>query len=168
MQDNMNNVGFEKVEIDKSEFEEKIGAASIGGADIESDVAVAAKKKRVPVGGIIMGIINIILSIPSFVLFSIDATLLISGIKLTLDAERDLGEGIGLALILIYIIVFTGALLVCAIPPFAFFIVSMFNRSKFFKITAIIIFALVVVMSALALLGVGFIYAANSFGWFTA
>ena len=130
----------------------------------DSEIHPAPMPKRKPIGGIIMGIINLIIAIPAIVMFFVDGALLLEGIQLTFKPELNFGEGLGLAVVIIYGIIFTAALLILSIPSVVFFIVARFNRSKFFKISSIVVFALTVTACVLAIIAFVVIWSVNKFG----
>ena len=135
-------------------------------SNIEGELAIEPpKKRRKPVGGIIAGIFNILFSLPAIVAYVITAIFMFSGVEMAFQTLEG-WEGLGLAIILIYGIWFSCASAILSIPSFIYFIIARFNRSKFFKISTIIISSLLTVLFVLVIFEYGFIWADAKFGWF--
>ena len=118
---------------------------------------IEAPKKKKAVGGIVMGVINIIMSAPVAVLFFITVASMLAGAAIisnpdiSVDAADNALEVIVLGFLQLFIMVFaiglsfaialggTIATVIASIPSLIFFIVARFNRSKFFKITSVIV-----------------------------
>ena len=126
---------------------------------------ILIEHKRKPIGGIIAGIFNILFSLPAFVAYVFTAIFMFSGVEMAFQTLEG-WEGLGLAIILVYGLAFAAVAAALSIPSLIYFIVARFNRSKFFKISTIIISSLLTVLFVLVIFEYGFIWADAKFGWF--
>ena len=128
----------------------------LNGTNLEIPEIEAPKKKKA-VGGIVMGIINIIMSAPVAVLFFVTVASMLAGAAIisnpdiSVDAADNVLEGIFLVFLQVFLMIYaiglsfaisiggTIATVIASIPSLIFFIVARFNRSKFFKITSVLV-----------------------------
>jgi hypothetical protein len=142
---------------------------------------IAPLKKKKSVGGIVMGIINIVMSAPVAVLFFITVAsmlvgaAIISNPDISVDGADNMLEAILLGLLQMLLLVYAIGLsfafaiggsiatVIASIPSFIFFIVARFNRSKFFKITSVLV-SLMAAAACIIVIGacVFFVLAANT------
>ena len=143
---------------------------------------IAPLKKKKSVGGIVMGIINIVMSAPVAVLFFITVAsmlvgaAIISNPDISVDGADNMLEAILLGLLQMLLLVYAIGLsfaiaiggsiatVIASIPSFIFFIVARFNRSKFFKISSALVFALTTIACILVVGACVFFVLAGKYG----
>lgn len=103
--------------------------------DLESVHSPSPKRKKA-VGGVIMGIINLIITAVSIAALVFTVSLLVSGYEIALDPNPG-WNGLGMIVVVPFSIIGIGVMLVALLAAIIFFIVARFNRSLFFKITTI-------------------------------
>ncbi len=136
---------------------------------------ILIEHKRKPVGGIIAGIFNIIFMLISAIPFGVYSYLIGAGYysiyelnHVTTEGFEGLGPALAIALVVAYGAIVGGVYLVSSIPSLVYFIVARFNRSKFFKISTIIVSALYVLGWVLTIFTYVIFVLGVKFGWFTA
>ena len=148
----------------------------------QSRLAKTPTQKKTPVGGIIMGIFNLVLSAPVAILFfaviisMILGAVIISNPEISVDAADNVLEAIVLGILQVLLMVYAIGLsfaisifgtiltLVASIPSLIFFIVARFNRSKFFKISSALVFALTTIACILVVGACVFFVLAGKYG----
>ena len=103
--------------------------------DSEIHPAPAPKKKKA-IGGLIMGIINLIITAVSIAALVFTASLLISGFQIALNPNPG-WDGLGMIVVVPFSLIGIAVMLVALVAAISFFIVARFNRSRFFKISTI-------------------------------
>lgn len=93
-------------------------------------------KKKKAVGGVIMGIINLIITAVSIAALVFTVSLLVSGYEIALDPNPG-WNGLGMIVVIPFSLIGIAVMLVALVVAIAFFIIARFNRSRFFKISTI-------------------------------
>lgn len=163
-------------------MEEKTLNVNLQSANMEK---ASIKQKKKPIGGIVMGIINIIMSAPVAILFFVViisvilGSVIISNPEISVDAADNVLEAIFLGFLQVLLMVYAIGLsfaisiggtiltLVASIPSLIFFIVARFNRSKFFKISSALVFALTTIACILVVGACVFFLLAGRYGLIT-
>ena len=107
--------------------------------DINGDfepVHSPSPKKKKAVGGVIMGIINLIITAVSIAALVFTVSLLVSGYEIALDPNPGV-NGLGMIVVIPFSLIGIAVMLVALVVAIAFFIIARFNRSRFFKISTI-------------------------------
>ena len=154
--------------------ETAVNEAELDGAVIDNvtEEAIAPEKKK-PVGGIIAGIFNILFMGVSAIWFG--AFMYFIGVgyysvymlnNVTMEGFEGLGPALAIAVVIVWGAICGGGYLVSTLPSLPYFIVARFNRSKFFKISTVIISCLNAIGCVLVIFTYAIFVLGVKFGWF--